>query len=104
MGRFDPKYPPEAIAELYRLVIDAEPQLSVPKALAKIARTHGVEIVVSTACSYVQRERMRPSVAGAPLPENPTEALDALKASGLSLPLMQRRDGSSGENGPLLPS
>src|SRR5687768_2171307 len=52
VGRFDSKYPPEAIAELYRLHLDVDPPLSVPKALAEIARTHGVDIVESTAYSY----------------------------------------------------
>ena len=76
MGRYAPKCPQEVIAELYRLAIDEE--ISVSEARAEIAGRLRVEIVESTAYSYIQRERVRRSMKGSPLPEESGEALDAL--------------------------
>jgi hypothetical protein len=56
MGRFAPKYPPEAKAELYRLVLDADPRRTIREALAEIAET-GIEINEETAKAYVRDEK-----------------------------------------------
>jgi hypothetical protein len=103
MGRFDLKYPREAIAELYRLTLDAEPQLSVPRALDEIVRTHGVAIVASTAYSYIQREKVRRSGEGSPLPDDVHEALDVLsrRITGVLEAEARRIVGAASRGGPL---
>jgi hypothetical protein len=80
VGRFDPKYPKEAIAELYRLVLDADSPRTVPQAVAEIAEGHGIEINRSTAYRHLQRERLRRSTGGdSPLPADLHEALDLME-------------------------
>lgn len=78
VGRFDRKYPREAIEALFHAAIDE--RRTVQGACDRVAETHGVEIRYETARQYVKVERTRrlANLTTELADVDPAQAIDAL--------------------------